>query len=269
MRACTPAVGEEEIMWLEAVVSKEDLGTLVARIVPLRVRLGQDVEADHYIELVTATNLALVADEGLRMTTQARIHWPVLGITVPIKIDPLNVMIRPCIIDTAKGEALCFTLEIEHADVAGIPAFGDRTITDKINRELAERHVEIAWAFASMLSHRFLIPPLLEPIDSLAFNVAWGKVRVTDEAMVLAISFHAEVSRRDDAATNETPTNGAALALPRRRALTHRRTRIQTPHLKQVALVGGTTLAIVGTYFTLRGAGRMGSRLLRRAFPRW
>jgi hypothetical protein len=253
-------------MWVEAVVSKEDLGALVARMVPLTVRLGQDVEADHYIELVTATNLALVADAGLRMTTQARIHWPVLGITVPITIDPLKVIIKPCVIGIAKGEALCFTLEIEHADVAGIPAFGDRAVTDKINRELAERHVELAWAFASMLSHRFPIPPLLEPIDSLAFNVAWGKVRVTDEAMVLAISFHAEVSRRDDVMATGSRTNGTAIAVPRRRALAIRRSRLPTPHLRQVALLGGATLAIVGTYFTVRGAGRMGTMLFRRAF---
>jgi hypothetical protein len=251
-------------MWVEAVVSKEDLGALIARMVPLTIRLDPDLRADHYIELETATNLALVAGEGLRMTTQARIHWPVLGITVPIKIDPLNVMIRPCVVDTPKGEALCFTLEIEHADVAGVPAFGDRAVTDKINRELAERHVEVAWAFAAMLSHRFRIPPLLEPIDSLAFNVAWGKVRVTDEAMVLAISFHAEVSRRDDAMTAETPTNGVAVALPRRRALARRRSAVPNHRLKQAAVVGGTALAIVGAYFTLRG----GFRFMRESVSR-
>ena len=253
-------------MWVEAVVSKEDLGSLIARIVPLTIRINPDAGADHYIELATATDLVLVADQGLRMTTQARIHWPVLGITVPIKIDPLGVMIKPCVINTPKGDALCFTLEIEHADIAGIPAFGDRAITDKINRELAERHVEIAWAFAEMLSHRFRIPPLLEPIDSLAFSVAWGKVRVTDEAMVLAISFHAEVSRRDDAVTTGH-RDGAAMVLPRR-PLARRRFALQRPQLKQVALIGGATLAVVGAYFTMRGAGRVCLRLMRESVSR-
>src|SRR5579859_8135913 len=222
-------------------------------MVPLTIRLDADVNADHYIELETATNLALLAGEGLRLTTRARIHWPVLGVTVPITIDPLDVMIRPCVIDTPKGAALCFTLEIEHADVAGVPAFGDRAVTEKINRELAKRHVEVAWAFAAMLSHRFGMPPLLDPIDSLAFNVAWGKVRVTDEAIVLEISFHAEVARRDEAMTTGPRTNGAALAPPRRRALANRRATRPTHRLEQVALLGGATLAIVGTYFTLRG----------------
>src|ERR1700704_5101582 len=99
-------------MWVEAVLSKEDLASLIAQIVPLTIRLNPDGGTDQYIELATATNLALVADQGLRMTTQARIHWPLLGIAVPIKIDPLDVMIRPTITSTPGGDALSFTLEI-------------------------------------------------------------------------------------------------------------------------------------------------------------
>jgi hypothetical protein len=253
-------------MWLEAVVSKEDLGSLIARIVPLTIRINPEDGADHYIELATATDLVLVAGQGLRMATQARVHWPILGITVPIKIDPLGVMIKPRIIGTPEGDALSFTLEIEEADVAGIPAFGDKAVTDKINRELDKRHVELAWAFATMLSHRFHVPTLLEPIGSLAFNVAWGKVRVTEEAMVLAISFHAEVSPRGDEVVNGQRTHGSALVPRNRRALANRPPTPRTARLKQVALIGGGTLAAVGTYFAVRGAGRMGAKLLRRAF---
>jgi hypothetical protein len=252
-------------MWVEAVLSKDDLASLIAQIVPLTIRINADAGADQYIELATATDLALVADQGLRMTTQARIHWPVLGITVPIKIDPLSVMIKPFVTNTPEGDALSFTLEIEHADFAGVP-FGDQAITDKINRELSERHVELAWAFAAMLSHRFNVPPLLEPLDSLALSVAWGKVRVTDEAMVLAISFHAEVSRRGDQVVIGERAKRSALAPPRSRALAKRPFARRTPNLKQVALIGGATMAAVGTYLTVRGAGRMGARFFRRAF---
>jgi hypothetical protein len=252
-------------MWVEAVLSKEDLVSLVAQIVPLTIRIDPDAGADHYIELETAADLVLVADQGLRMTTQAKIHWPVLGITVPIKIDPLSVIIRPTVTQTPEGDALSFTLEIEQADFAGIPAFGDQPITDKINRELSKRHVELAWAFAAMLSHRFNLPPLLEPLDSLALNVAWGKVRVTDEAMVLAISFHAAVSRRGDEAVTGQRSNGS-LAFSNGHPLANRPFSRPTPYLKQVALIGGATLAAVGTYYTVRGAGRVGAKLFRRTF---
>jgi hypothetical protein len=252
-------------MWVEAVLSKEDLASLVAQIVPLTIRIDPDASADHYIELETATDLVLVADQGLRMTTQARIHWPVLGITVPIKIDPLSVIIRPTVTNTPKGDALSFTLEIEQADFAKIPAFGDQAITDKINRELSKRHVELAWAFAAMLSHRFDLPPLLEPLDSLALNVAWGKVRVTEEAMVLAISFHAEVSRRGDEVVTGQRTNGS-LPSANGHPLANRPSSYPTPYLKQAAFIGGATLAAVGTYYTVRSAGRMGAKLLRRTF---
>jgi hypothetical protein len=252
-------------MWVEAVLSKEDLASVIVQIVPVTIHINADEGTDQYIELATATDLALVADQGLRMTTRARIHWPVLGIAVPIKIDPLRVMIKPGITGTPRGDALSFTLEIEHADFAGLPAFGDRAITDKINGELGKSHVEIAWAFAKTLSHRFNVPPLLEPLDSIALNVAWGKVRVTDEAMVLAISFHTEVSRRRDEGVAGQRTNRSASISPHRRALVKRPVARPTPNLHQVALIGGATLAAVGTYFTIRGAGRMGARLFRRA----
>jgi hypothetical protein len=254
-------------MWVEAVLSKDDLVSLIGQIVPLTIRINPDEGGDHYIELATASSLELVSDQGLRMTTQARIHWPVLGIDVPIKVDPLTVMIKPLVTNTPGGDALSFTLEIERADFAAMPLFGDHALTDKINGELSKRHVEVAWAFASMLSHRFNLPPLLEPLDGLQLNVAWGKVRVTDEAMVLAISFHAQVSRHGEEVVIDHRTNGSALVLPPRRALAKRPVARRTPNLKRVALIGGTTLAMVGTYFAVRGAGRMGARLLRQAFP--
>jgi hypothetical protein len=243
-------------MWLEAVLSKEDLAALIAQFVPLTIHMNPDAGGDQYIELATATHFALVADQGLRMTTRARVHWPILGIAVPITVDPLSVMIRPQITHTARGDALSFTLEIEQADFAGIPAFGDQAITQKVNRELSSRHAELAWAFSSMLSHRFHLPPLLEPLDSLALNVAWGKVRVTDEAMVLAISFHAQVSRRDDDVVSGQPTDGSAVDQPERRGLANHPWARGTPNLTQVAHIGGATLAVVGAFFTLRGAAK-------------
>jgi hypothetical protein len=114
-----------------------------------------------------------------------------------------------------------------------------------------------------MLSHRFHLPPLLESLDSLSLNVAWGKVRVTDEAMVLAISFHAAVSRRGEAVITGQRTNGSALVRAGGAALANRPLTHRGPTLNQVALFGGATLAAVGAYYTVRGAGRTGARLFR------
>jgi hypothetical protein len=252
-------------MWVEAVFSIEDLTALMARVVPLKIHIHPEADADHYIELTTATDMALVADQGLRMTTSARIHWPILGIAVPINIDPLRVMIRPAIVRTPGGDALYLSLEIENADVAGVPAFADQAIVDKINGEHAERNVDIAWAFSEMLSHRFDLPATLEPLESLALNVAWGKVRVTEEAMVLAVSFHAEIARRDDEIGRSGPAvvNGRAVA--RRDAPVARTLVPSSSHLHRGALLGGAALAAVGAYFIGRGAGRKGGRWFRRA----
>ncbi len=255
-------------MWVEAVLSRDDLKALIAQVLPLKIQIHPESAPDQYIELASATNLALVADEGLRMTTQARIHWPVLGIAVPITIDPLSVIIRPRVTKTPEGDALSFAMEIERADFSGLLALGDHAITHKINSELAKEDVGLAWAFAAMLSHRFDLPPMLAPFDAVALNVAWGKVRVTDEAMVMAISFHAQVSRRADGVVADSvvaspETKASDLAPPSSRALTDGHSASLGPMLQQLAVVGGAALAIVGAFVTVRGAGRIGARVLR------
>jgi hypothetical protein len=253
-------------VWVEAVLSKEDLIALMARVVPLTIRVGSDAAGAHSIELATATDLVLVADQGLRMTTRARVHWPILGIAVPIDIDPLRVMIEPRVASTPRGDTLSFSIEIEHADVAGLPAFVDRAIIDKINGELGARNAELAWAFGAMLSHRFEIPKLLDPIDSLALNVSCGKVRVTEEAIVLAIAFHADVSRRDDNVDTASGSHESTSLEAHRGPDPARPIVRRTPSLHRAALVGGATLAAIGTYVAVRGTGRLGARWLRRAF---
>lgn len=260
-------------MWVEAVLSRDDLASLIAQVLPLKIQIHPESAPDQYIELASTTNLALVADQGLRMTTQARIHWPVLGIAVPITIDPLSVIIKPRVTKTPGGEALSFALEIEQAEFSGLLGLGDQAITDKINGELAKEDVGLAWAFAAMLSHRFDLPPMLAPLDAVALNVAWGKVRVTDEAMVMAISFHAEVSRHADGVDANgvvaTPeTNGHDLAPPSSRPLTNGHSRSLAPALQQAAIVGGAALAIVGAFFTVRSAGRVGARAVRSVMKR-
>ena len=55
---------------------------------------------------------------------------------------------------------------------------------------------ELAWNFSKTLSHAFALPSFLEPLECFKLHVAWGEVKVTADALVLAISFHSEVTRR-------------------------------------------------------------------------
>ena len=179
-------------MWLEAVVPEQDLTALLGELLPAAIRLGKDGE----LYLGEATGAALVADVGLRVVCGATLRWEVLGIHVPIRIESVAVVVRPEIEGRSDGPRLVFKIEIEHADVAGLPRLLDDGVTAHLNRELAAKHVELGWNYAATLSHAFDLPPSLQSHDQLALTVVDARVKATGDALRLAIRFKATARRR-------------------------------------------------------------------------
>jgi hypothetical protein len=178
-------------MWVEAILLEQDLAALVKQFVPVTIRLGDDGE----IQVTDPSDIALVADVGLRIVCKARLRWSVLGIPVPVHVDSLVVLLRPEVTMTPGGQQVVFKLEIEHADLSGIPTAIDVRITELVNRELASKQVELAWDYAKTLSHVFELPDALQPLERLELTVAGARVKATREAVGLAIEFHAHVRR--------------------------------------------------------------------------
>jgi hypothetical protein len=190
-------------MWLEAIVSLEDFQALAAELLPVRVQLGS-ADSDHYLFLSAASQVSLVEGRGLRVVCSAQIRWPVLGMDIPINVDSLTVMLEPSV-PNESGE-LFVGVQLEHADVAWVPSVLDKKIVAGINEALKQKNAELAWSFATALSHEFALPEMLQPVRALGLKAGWGKVRVTGEAMVLAISFHAHAL----GATESKGTHGDA-----------------------------------------------------------
>jgi hypothetical protein len=115
-----------------------------------------------------------------------------------VTIKPLCVRLLPEIDKREKGDALVFKLQIEHADVSTVPTIIDNEITNLINRELIKKKVDFAWNFADTLSYDFDLSKVLHPVHSLGLKVIGGTIRITEDALVLAISFVAKVTRDDE-----------------------------------------------------------------------
>jgi hypothetical protein len=178
-------------MWLEAIVSKEDLLTLLPSLLPLKFDLSDGGD----IFLHDPSGITLVAGSGLRFTCKAKLHYPVLGLKVPVTVSSVSALVRPRIVKAEGGEQLVFGLEVEHVDFAGLPELLDTAITDKITAALRARPLELSWGFQSTLSHTFALPPSLAPLASIGLHAKWGEVRVTEEALVLAVAVQTEVVR--------------------------------------------------------------------------
>jgi hypothetical protein len=250
-------------MWVEAILSTDDVTAVITDLCPLTIHLGQDPADEQYIRLSNPKDVSIVEDRGLRFTCNAEIRWPVLGIDVPIGVESITMTLSPAVAPDLGEHVLAFRPELENIDLSWIPEMFDQRILDKINHELEKKHVELSWHFAETLSHRFGLPSFLLPIAALDVEVAWGKVRVTSEAMVMAVSFHTRVVRHQQGALDPIAVEPAedharvALERPRRR---DRGVRVSTP----VAAFAATALAGMSVYMAI-GAMTWTWRFLRRS----
>lgn len=183
-------------MWLEIVLSEGDLTSLLREVTPLTITLGEQ----QWIAIESPSEVALVADVGLRVTCKAKVKWPLLGIGVPVTIHRMVVTFAPEVMQDAdgSGESLVFGLRLQHADFAGLPDAIDARLSKAIDEALVAHRLDLAWKFTETLAGSIPLPATLDPIHGLSVHVAWAKVKVTDEAMVVALSLHHAFHRQGE-----------------------------------------------------------------------
>jgi hypothetical protein len=196
-------------MWLEAILSRDDLRRALDQFAPVNVKLG---DGGGTLFLDTPSEVELVPDEGLRVVCRAKVHWPVLGIHVPATLKEVIVLVRPIVERHDKVEMLVFKLHIERADFALVPTTVDRRLTDALNAELEKKHVELTWKFSDTLSRIIDLPPLFEPSETLALGTRGGVVKTTRESVGLAIVMRADLQR----GVNKRVARNASTILPPR-----------------------------------------------------
>jgi hypothetical protein len=243
-------------MWVEAIISRDDFAALATELFPLSVHLGAS-DSEHYLLLSAATAVSLVEGRGLRFTCNAQIRWPMLGMDVPINVEGLTVLVEPSVPDG--GESLVLGVQLEQANVSWLPAFVDAKIVEAVNHALEAKSSELCWNFTKTLSHEFPLPELLQPLRALDLNVAWGKVRVTAEALVLVVSFRAVAVT---AKREESASLAAELGQPARQGnvrLMRPPSAIERASPKTIAVA--SALVLTASYLAIRGAvGLLGSR---------
>jgi hypothetical protein len=182
-------------MWIEAIITKDDLVNAVKQITPVKIHFDDDPKTDRWLFLDKPTATELISEKGLRISCPAQIMWSVASIDLPIKLHTLQVLVRPEIVAKQHGNILRFNLELEEADFKGIPALVDHGIMKAVNSALAAK--ELAWDFTKTLTNTVKMPALLDPINALDIKVNWGKRRIDGETLVLAISFQLDFIRGD------------------------------------------------------------------------
>jgi hypothetical protein len=203
-------LAEPIAMWLEAILTREDLEEVVREFSPLGIHLGETGS----LLLVAPRDVSLLPGEGLGVKCDATLHWPVLGFDVPVSMRALTVRILPRVEDRPEGATLVFRLQIDHTGVSMLPSFFDDRVTARVNEELEKKHVELAWNFVHTLSHAFDLPPALASSAAFSLKATAGKVKTTESALGLAVDFEAKVKPRAGSVNAASATFDRADVVP-------------------------------------------------------
>jgi hypothetical protein len=184
-------------MKLQVVLTRDELVSFAGQWLPLKLLLGD--KEDRFLQLTDPTTIELAEGAGLRIACRAQIRWPVLGLTVPVTARNLTVLFRPAVELQEGHPALVFRLEIEHAELSGIPARLNGTLTEGVNRALSER-VKFSWPFGRTLTRSIPMPPVLATTEAIELAVQAGSVHVSEEQLTFELALRADATRRSSPA---------------------------------------------------------------------
>ena len=191
-------------MWLEAIISQEDLVQVLGEFLPVKIHLDQDKDADgepkkdepeRSLHLLAPTQVIMVPAEGIRVICPAVLTWSIVGMSPSMKIDALQVLIRPEVVEKNKGHVLEFGMEVEVADFHALPSFVDATIVKAVNAALATK--KPGWNFTETLTRTVGLGSLFDPVEALKIDVVWGKTKFGEDALGLVVSFKLGFVRAD------------------------------------------------------------------------
>lgn len=177
-------------MWAEAIITSRDCEDFVRSMMPFELAL--DDRGRQTLSLEHPSRVALVADKGILIETPARLCWTVADTEVPLSLRTAEVLLAPMVAARAGRDVLVLTPRIVRADFVSLPDGIDATITARLNDALAKSPARLVWDFSKTLDFHFKLPSTLRPPRQIDLAAKWARVRVTDEALVLALSFHAE-----------------------------------------------------------------------------
>lgn len=200
-------------MWLQATFTREDIATFLDAFFPLRVVLEG---GKRKLFLGKPDAVELVPGRGLRVVAHGRVLWPVLGVTVPVSVPAVRILLEPRI-ETREDpsgthDVLAFHLQVEDLDVKNVPGVVETPVVNLINADLEKNGAVFAWKFTDTLSFKFPLPQSLAPANAIELAAKWGEARIAEEGLTLAVSFRADVNKSARIYAVEPPQESAPLS---------------------------------------------------------
>jgi hypothetical protein len=196
-------------MQLCAVLTKEDLTSVIEQVTPLRV----EIRPRRVITLARPTAIELVAGAGLRVRGHASFTWDVGGgLTIPVTLRSWQVLLVPSFVARHGRHVLAFNPKLEKLDFKRVPVFlGDR-IAEALKEGLAAQRNKLAWDFAKHLSVVLPFPNRVSPGGEAWLGPTGGNVTVTAAEVRLTLTFAVRVKREAAPAPLRRPEAAATIS---------------------------------------------------------
>lgn len=188
-------------MELQATLTTIDLRNLIEPALPLDVDIDGD-QGERVFTLQELVGVEFVPQRGIRLSLTGKISWPILGVTVPITLKSIEVLISVAREERPSAH-LVLRFVIEKADFAWIPGVVDGAIADRINAEIQARKFELPWDFEKLMTHRFPLPVAVTSAQALSLFVPASSLHITDRQLELRVTLSTHVERGAEAAASE------------------------------------------------------------------
>jgi hypothetical protein len=182
-------------MHISATLFEATIIELLGQLLPLKVVL--DEKKRRWVEVARPDHVKFLVDEGLQFHTSAKVQWSVAGVSIPFLIRRIELMVTPRIVEDELGGKLVFGLEIEDADLKGIPAAIDQSIVAKVNAKLKSIGDKIGWDFGKTLRREFPLPSTLYPVEAFQMRAQEGSVVIKHDRMILSMYTPARFKRAE------------------------------------------------------------------------
>lgn len=176
-------------MWLQAIITADDLMHALHELTPTRIQLDED-DPSRSLYLDPPEEVRFRDGEGALVRTSARLKWDVVGISVPVVLRSIEVLLVPSIEQDGQGhDVLALQARIESLDLSALPGFVEDKLRDRINSALERPSAFLRWRFTRTLDFNFHLPDALQPQRDLRLAARWGALRVSEQGFAMAASF--------------------------------------------------------------------------------
>jgi hypothetical protein len=172
---------------LQLTLGLEELQAILTDAAPLRIDVTRDPKEPRVIDIASPELISLVPGKGLLVRTSARIAWPLLGLSVPLKVTTGSLLLYPKIVRRGDTIGVQFDIKLDGVELKSVPQFMGSGIVDRVNASLEKGNEARVWNVSKTLTRIIPLPKFLVPETKLHLEVMAGRLEIRGDRLVLSV----------------------------------------------------------------------------------